>query len=270
MIVAQAPVLIERKEGVAWLTLNRPRALNAMDVALMEMLRERLAELAIDPDVRCVVLRGAGSSFCAGGDLGEIQRRQRDADGNGAHLEHQARMLVHHAGSVALLRNMPKPTVAVIHGHAIGGGFSLALAADLRIADRSARLRAGYAARSLSGDFGISYLLTHTVGASKARELMLLDPVIDGEEAQRLGLVTVLCEADALAASVEAVAADLASRPTIALGRMKDNIAAAETSRLDEVIGLEAINQRISAATRDAREAGRAFAEARSPAFEGR
>ena len=266
------PVLVETRTGTAWVTLNRPEALNAMNIALMDSLRETLSGLARDRTVRCVVLRGAGRSFCAGGDIAEIKRRQTHEAGAsvGELLEEHARALVHHAESVVLLHTMPKPTVAVIHGHAIGGGVSLALAADLRVAADSARIRIGFPSRALSGDFGITYLLTHTVGAAKARELMLLDPELYGTDAYRLGLVTRVCNDEELPAVAEDLAEKLANGPTIAFGRLKDNIAAAETLQLKETIRLEALNQRIAVMTRDAQEAGQAFASRRAPVFEGR
>jgi 2-(1,2-epoxy-1,2-dihydrophenyl)acetyl-CoA isomerase len=266
------PLLVEMNHGTAWVTLNRPDSLNAMNVELMDALRRNLSDLARDQATRCVVLRGAGRSFCAGGDIAEIKRRQPDDSGApiGGRLEEHARTLVHHAESAVLLRTMPKPTVALLHGHVFGGGVSLALAADLRLAADSTKMRMGFPARSLSGDFGIAYSLTHAVGSAKARELMLLDPELDAAEAHRLGLVTSVCNSSELDEAGKSLADKLAAGPTIALGRLKDNIAAAETMQLADVIRLEALNGRISILTYDAQEAGRAFAERRPPEFEGR
>jgi 2-(1,2-epoxy-1,2-dihydrophenyl)acetyl-CoA isomerase len=140
----------------------------------------------------------------------------------------------------------------------------------VRLVAESSRLRIGYAARSLSGDFGISYLLTRAVGPAKARELMLLDPTIDGAEAKALGLATECVGDDALATRAAELAQALANGPTIAFGRMKDNLNAAERQSLADVLRLEAVNQRISANTEDAKEAGRAFSEKRAPRFKGR
>jgi 2-(1,2-epoxy-1,2-dihydrophenyl)acetyl-CoA isomerase len=271
--MTESPILIDTRDQVATVTLNRPDVLNAMNVALMGELRSALIDAAQDATVRCVVLRGEGRSFCAGGDVAEIRDRQRAAgeEGSmGSALDAQSRSVVHHSESVQLLMEMPKPTIAVVHGHAVGGGLCLALAADVRLVAESSRLRIGYAARSLSGDFGISYLLTRAVGPAKARELMLLDPTIDGAEAKALGLATECVADDALAGRAAELAQALANGPTIAFGRMKDNLNAAERQSLADVLRLEAVNQRISANTEDAKEAGRAFSEKRAPRFKGR
>ncbi len=269
----EAPLVVEVDGGVAWITLNRPDSLNAMSIELMDSLVERLGELAVDPAVRCVGLRGAGRAFCAGGDVADIARRREEAASTpslGALLDDQYRMMLRHVESVRLLREMPKPTLAAVHGHALGGGLSLALACDLRIVAADAKLRVGFAARSLSGDFGISYLLTHTVGGAKARELMILDRPIDGTEAVAIGLATRECPAADLPVASAELARELAAGPTIAIGRMKENVGAAETMSLEELLRVESMNQRVSANTSDAAESGRAFAERRPPRFTGR
>lgn len=269
---ATAPVLVDMADGVALVTLNRPHVLNAMNIELMECLRNELAALSEDRAVRCVLVRGAGRAFCAGGDLAEIKERRAAASltpSPGTVLDEQSRLMSRHEDSVRLLHTMPKPTVAVVGGHAVGGGLALALAADVRLVSRTAKLRIGFRQRSLSGDFGIAYFLTHIVGAAKARELMLFDPLIDGEQALAIGLATAVYEHDRLAEEAFAVAADLARGPTIAFGRMKDNILAAETLSLDDALRIEGMNQRVSANTLDAAEAGDAFAERREPRFTG-
>lgn len=265
-------LLVTVEDGMAWITLNRPSSLNAMNVEMMDGLLLVLDRLAADSRVRCVGLRGAGRAFCAGGDVNEILKRQKaagDASSTGALIEQQYRTMIGHVRSTRLLHEMPKPTIAAVHGHAVGGGLSLALACDIRVVAETARLRVGFAARSLSGDFGISHLLTHVVGGAKARELMLLDPVVDGVEAARIGLATRVCSDDQLADVAGQVGAQLASGPTIAFGRMKDNLLAAETMSLEEFLRVESMNQRVSASTADAVESGRAFFEGRPPKFTG-
>ena len=269
---ASPTVLVEVSDGLAWVTLNRPHALNALNLEVMDRLVDVFGRLGRDRTVRCVGLRGAGRAFCAGGDVGLIKQRRDEAAASGppgAVMDSQHRTLLHHVEASKLLREMPKPTVAAIHGHAVGGGLSLALACDVRVVTEDSKLRTGFAARSLSGDYGISYLLIHTVGSAKARELLLLDPEIDGVEAQRIGLATEVCPASELAERSGALARRLADGPTIALGRMKDNLLVAETSTFERVLQLESLNQRISGNTADAAEAGRAFLERRAPRFTG-
>src|ERR1700728_1717926 len=253
----EPPVLVEIAEGVAWITLNRPKQLNAMSQQLMTELRLALSRASQDRHVRCVVLRGAGRAFCAGGDVAEIGQRQaaaREAASLGEQMDSLARTMTYHTESVRLLHTMPKPTVAVIHGHAVGGGLSLALAADLRLAGAASRLRVGFGSLALSGDFGISYFLTRLAGPAQARELMLLDPPIAAATARELGLVNHVYPDESLSAEAQDLAARLAAGPTIAFGRMKDNLLAAETGSLGLVLELEALNQRICANTSDARE----------------
>jgi 2-(1,2-epoxy-1,2-dihydrophenyl)acetyl-CoA isomerase len=265
-------LIVDVEDGVGFVTLNRPDSLNALSFALLDFLSEELTRIARDPAVRCVVLRGAGRSFCAGGDLREIAARRKEtaeAASLGALLDAQSRLMLHHEESVRLLHTMPKPTIASLHGHAFGGGLCLALACDLRVVARSTKLQGGFKQRSLSGDFGIAYFLTHIVGAGKAREIMLLDPLIDGETALAMGLATAAFDDDHLVEATKQLAGELAHGPTIALGRMKDNIFAAQTLSMDDALRVEAMNQRISANTLDASEAGTAFSEKRPPRFTG-
>lgn len=273
MSTGDGPVVaVESTGGVTWVTLNRPSSLNAMSIELMDDLVSTLDELAQDPAVRCVGLRGSGRAFCAGGDVADIARRREQAaraPSLGALLDSQYRMMLRHVRATQLLHEMPKPTVAAVHGHAVGGGLALALACDFRVVTETAKLRVGFAARSLSGDFGISYLLVHTVGAAKARELLMLDPVITGVQAERIGLASRVCADDSLSETAAELVENLAAGPTVAFGRMKDNVLAAEAQRLEEVLRVESMNARISANTADAAEAGASFAERRSPRFTG-
>jgi 2-(1,2-epoxy-1,2-dihydrophenyl)acetyl-CoA isomerase len=270
--VTDAPLVVDVVDGLAWVTLNRPDSLNSMNIELMDGLLEVFDRLARDPNVRCLGLRGAGRAFCAGGDVSLITKRREEAGAApslGALIETQYRVMLRHMQAARLLREMPKPTLAAVHGHAVGGGLCLALACDVRVVAESAKLRVGFAARALSGDFGIAYLLVHAVGSAKARELMLLDPVIDGMEARRIGLATEVCTEPELAERAAELGRRLAEGPTIAFGRMKDNLLAAETMHLEEVLRIETMNQRVSGNTADGAEAGRAFAERRSPRFTG-
>lgn len=265
-------LLVEVTDGLAWVTLNRPDVLNALDVELMDVLVLVLGQLADDPDVRCVALRGAGRGFCAGGDLSLIRRRREEAAAApaiGTALDRQQRALVRQGQATRLLREMPKPTLAAVHGAAVGGGLALALACDVRVVASDAKLRIGFAARSLSGDYGISYLLVHTVGSARARELLLLDPAMSGEEACRFGLMSESCPADDLSRRSSLLARELADGPTIAMGRMKHNLLTAETSALGAVLEVEALNQRIAGNTADAAEAGASAAERRPARFRG-
>ena len=183
-------LLSEMRGGLMVLTMNRPESRNALNPALCLALAERLAAAADDPAVRAIVLTGAGGTFCVGGDVKSMgARADRDAPERDRVAALRARM-----EASRILHEMPKPTIAAIEGAAAGAGLSLALACDFRVCARNAKLTTAFAKVGLSGDYGGTYFLTHIVGAAKARELYLLSPVLSGEDAGRIGLVTELAE----------------------------------------------------------------------------
>ena len=173
-------------EGVLTLTLNRPEARNAMSRAINHALARQLAVAALEPNVRCIVLTGAGKGFCAGGD---VKRMAASGDGTvGAAAIDEAihRQRVNTAGA---LFKMPKPTLAALPGPAAGAGLSLALACDLRIMASTAIMTTAFARVGFSGDYGGTYFMTQLVGAAKARELYFLSERVSAQEALRIGLV---------------------------------------------------------------------------------
>src|SRR5947209_4244324 len=176
--------LLERSEdGIAWLTLNRPDRLNAFSPAMLDALREALQRLGTDAGVGAIVVTGAGRGFCAGGDVKTMESRAAQGFEDrveGLRRMHQLPML---------LRTIPKIVIAMVNGPAVGAGFGLALACDLRIAGRSARFGTGFAGVGYSGDFGGSWTLTRLVGTAKARELYFLGDIIDADTAASVGLV---------------------------------------------------------------------------------
>lgn len=268
------PILLESEDGLARITLNRPNVLNAMNEPMMDALVELLQRLNQDSTVRAVLICGAGRAFSAGGDVRLINTRaasEAQYGSVGATIERRRADLVRRGRASALLQTLSKPVVVALQGHVVGGALALALACDLRIAADDAKLRIGFASRSLSGDYGISYLLERGVGLLRARELILLDEPINAAQALKEGLVTEVVPRDQLESRAEEVARRLAAGPTIALGRMKANIAAvAGAASLDQFLETEALNQRISALTEDSAESGKAFVERRSPKFTGR
>lgn len=205
-----APVLaVDRREQVAWLTLDRPGKHNALDGALIDALCEFFADAATDDELRVIVLRGAGRSFCAGLDL-----KANLAD------PRSTRRIV---DLMPLMRACPQPIIACIHGYAKGGGLVMALAADLRIAGESARMDDTFIDIGLSGaDVGISYFLPRMVGTSVAAELMLTGRAIDAHRAERLGLVMEVVADNDLESTAEAIAADLCTKSRLGLQRTKE------------------------------------------------
>jgi 2-(1,2-epoxy-1,2-dihydrophenyl)acetyl-CoA isomerase len=259
----QEALLIGTQDGVRILTLNRPRRLNALTPELHQMLREALASAAADTSVGAVVLTGAGRAFCSGGDVSRGAEQAKSPET----VEERADLSRLAATSALLLNRMPKPTIALINGAAVGAGLSLALACDLRFASRDAVLRTAYARIALSGDLGISYFLTRLVGPARARELMFLNDKLSGEDALRIGLINRLFDSDEFQSTALEIVRSVAHGPGIALRYMKQNLLLAETASLEQVIEREAYNMARCVRTQDAKEASIAFREKRTPDF---
>ncbi len=273
-------VLIEKRDdGITKITLNRPDSLNAMGGQLMPMLAQALAEASNDRKVRCVVLTGAGRAFCAGGDV-KGMAAGRDAIGdNGAAAGSSSAaaafqrdvegLRASQRATSYMLHTMSKPTIAMVNGHAVGAGLSLALACDLRIASENAKLGTVFRNVGFSGDFGGSYLLQRLVGMGKARELYFTGEILSADGAFAIGMVNRVVPHDRLEAETMALASQLASGPTLAYARMKENLNRGEFCDFGTLLDQEALNMRLSGMTNDHREAAKAFVEKRQPTFSG-
>jgi enoyl-CoA hydratase len=258
----------EREGEILWLTLDRPRALNAMSRALVRELRDFFSGLPEDRQTRVVVLRGAGRAFCAGLDLKE------PSEGDGATGSVQAGLRSQRTISelVILMRRAPQPIIACVHGAASGGGFALALGADVRIAGESARMNAAFIRIGLSAcDVGVSYFLPRMVGSSIAAELLLTGSFIDAARAERTGLVSrVVADAD-LEATARALANDILRNSPLGVRLTKECLnLSIDAGSLEQAIAMEDRNQILCAQTRDVREGIAAFLEKRSPRYENR
>jgi 2-(1,2-epoxy-1,2-dihydrophenyl)acetyl-CoA isomerase len=273
-------VLIEKRDGVAKITLNRPESLNAMGGALMPMLAQYLAEASGDRSVRCVVLTGAGRAFCAGGDVkGMAAGRDAVLNPNGGAASETSPAALLAAGIQGLrasqratslaLHTMPKPTIAMVNGHAVGAGLSLALACDIRVASENAKLGTIFRNVGFSGDFGGSYFLQKLVGIGKARELYFTGEVLNAADALAIGMVNRVVPHERLEEETMALATQLAAGPTLAYARMKENLNRAEDCDLPTLLDQEALNMTLSGQTNDHREAAKAFVEKRTPTFKG-
>ena len=260
-------LLFQLKDRVAVLTLNRPERLNALTPDMMRALRSHLADVALDDGVGCVVLTGAGNAFCAGGDV-RVQARVA-AEGSPDTPERRSDQLRVSMEASRLLHEMPKPTIAMLNGVAAGAGLSLALACDLRIAGRSARMTTAFAKVGLSGDYGGTWFLTQLVGTAKARELYFLSDVLDAERIAALGLANRVVPDDELATETMALATKLANGPSVAFRYMKRNLNVALSGDLAAGLDSEAYGMLRSRASEDHKEAARAFVEKRPPVFKG-
>ncbi len=258
------------EDGVLTLTLNRPEARNAMSGAMTAALAEQLANAELDPDIRCLVLTGAGNGFCAGGDVkgmaasGDGTVGQNTIDG----AIHRQR--VNQRATSGKLFTMPKPTIAALPGAAAGAGLGLALACDLRVMASTAIMTTAFARVGFSGDYGGTYFLTQLVGSAKAREMYFLSDRVNADEALRLGLANWVVPPEELAAKTREIALRLATGPTVAYRYMKENLNRAMTGELNDCLDLEATHHVHCGQTEDHRNATKAFVAKQEPVFTGR
>jgi 2-(1,2-epoxy-1,2-dihydrophenyl)acetyl-CoA isomerase len=272
-------LIAERKDGVLYLTMNRPDKLNALSDQMIAGLLEELNRAAHDREVGAVVLTGAGRGFCAGGDIGRMRERNEGGT-TGAHtqaasageqgIQTRISQLRRSEEVSLLLHEMPKVTIGAINGPAAGAGLSIALACDLRIASDNARFGTAFARVGFSGDFGGTYLLTQLVGPAKARELYFTAEVIGAEEALKLGMVNRVVPAASLTEEVQAFAKRLAAGPTVAYSYMKAHLNLALKSNLRTILDRESYGQTLTGLTEDHKEAVKAFLEKREAKFKGR
>lgn len=257
------------EDGVATLTMNRPQARNALTGEMLGALSEAVFRLALDSNVRVVVLTGAGGAFCAGGDVKGFVADKGDG-ANAPSFDERAHRLRAGMELSRCLHEMPKPTLAVIPGPAAGAGLSIALACDMRIASNDAKMTTAFSRIGASGDYGGSYFLTQLVGSAKARELYFTADVISGAQAAALGIVNRAVPPEELAHEAGLLARKLAGLPTVAIGYIKKNINLAEQGSLNEVLDIEAIHMVRTMMTEDHKAASIAFVEKRPPVFRGR
>jgi len=258
-------------ERVATITLNRPEKRNALSDHLTPALRQMLFDLETRNDVGCIVITGAGTAFCAGGDVGGMGNSKTAADTPRPTTEERVRALIHKQETLTLrLADHAKPTIAALPGVAAGAGLSIALACDIRIAAASAFITTAFRNIGFSGDYGGSWLLTQLIGPSRAKDLYYTARRVQADEALQLGLFNHVVADDELPSATLALARQIASGPPIALGYMKENINRAVTSDLRSCLAMEADRLMRCAATDDHKEAVKAFMEKRQPVFNGR
>jgi 2-(1,2-epoxy-1,2-dihydrophenyl)acetyl-CoA isomerase len=260
--MTEAAVLVEREGAVATVTLNRPEARNALDLAMRQALEDALALLADDPAVRVLVLRGAGEHFCAGGDV-KLMRAARMSAAEG-----QARVAALNRAVRRLVR-FRAPTIAMVDGVAVGAGCNLAIACDLVIASTRARFGEIFARIGLIPDGGGVYLLPRRIGLARAKELAFTADVLDAEAAARIGLVNRVVAPEALEAETRALAGRIADSAPRALAVAKVLLDQSLQLDLDTVLEWEALAQGLLIDSADHREGLAAFFERRPARFSG-
>jgi len=257
-------LLIDRTAHITAITLNRPDVLNAFDLRLANALRDAIGDASSDEECRVIVLTGAGRAFCAGADVGCLKELVETRDRAKA-----AELVSSAAAAVAAMAAAPKPVIAAVNGPAAGGGANLALACDLRIASQRASIGQVFNRIGLQPDLGGTYFLPRLVGLGKALELTLTAEMIDADEAHRIGLFNRVVAPEALMRETQALAEQLAAKPSRALAMTKQAIRRGAGATLDEMLAVELENQLALFASDDALEGIRAFAEKRQPRFRG-
>lgn len=261
---AEQVLLVERKGDVEWVTLNRPQSNNALNGVLVDALIDYFEGAREREEIRVIVLRGPGKHFCAGLDMAP------DSFGEQSRTPHAIWRIQRRIARIYLaMRKCPQPIVALIQGAACGGGFSLALASDIRIAGESAKMNAAYIKIGLTGcDMGSSYFLPRLVGGSVASELLLTGRFIHAPRALAVNLVSDVVADNALEAAGQAMVDDLLLTSPMGLRLTKDALnVSVDASSLEAVMAIEDRHQALLSLTEDAKEAGLAFFEKRKPDF---
>ena len=258
-------LLVERSEGVATLTLNRPDSMNSLSVELKEALGAAVTEVARDDAVRAVVLTGSGRGFCVGQDLREHVALLESGDPAPLNT-----VTEHYNPIITALVTMPKPVVAAVNGMAAGAGAGLAFACDFRIASANAGFLLAFANVGLTLDSGVSWTLPRIIGSARATALALLAEPITADAALEMGLVNAVAEPDHVLPAAHELAARLAAGPTLAHAAIKESILFASSASLAESLAKEADLQERCGATEDHRSATAAFVAKQKPVFWGR
>ncbi|UCD84579.1 MAG: enoyl-CoA hydratase [Deltaproteobacteria bacterium] len=256
-------IILAKEEGIAKITLNRPDRLNAISIQMAEELVDVIEDCGRDDDVRAVVINGAGRAFCSGADL-------KSDTSTGSPQERIGKMTEILHRLVLEIRNLKKPVIASIRGHASGAGYSLVMACDLAIASENAKFNLAFVKIGLVPDLGATYFLPRLAGAKKSSEYFFTGDIIDVKEAEKIYVVNKVVPDEDLEKETQELAARLAKGPTLAIGRTKELINEGFVNTLKSQLDDERQFQILSAGTEDYTEGVEAFLEKREPKFKGR
>lgn len=260
------------EDRVAVLTFNRPERRNALSTEMYSGFGKALPAIAADDDVRVVMVTGAGGAFCAGGDVKSMNEAHVSGEGPRATMSSEDKVtdLQRRQREVSLaLHDFPKPVIAALPGAAAGAGFSIAMAADMRIAAERALLVTAFSSIGASGDFGGSWFLNRLVGEAKAKELYFRSRRLSAADAKDLGIVNDVLPDDGFDEAALNWCMEIAERAPIALTAIKENMNRATTVDLATALDAEATNMILTMSTADHKEAAAAFVEKRTPIFKG-
>ena len=254
------------QDRIATLTLNRPERLNALGDTLREDLYDAVTKCAADPNVRVLVITGAGRGFCSGGDVKSMSER----DQSGEAQPPSAWFGMIRDRIILAMRDCPRPIIAAVNGAAAGAGMNLALACDMRIASSAAKFSQIFVKRGIHPDWGGTYFLPRIVGTAKACELLFTGDTIDAAEALKLGIVNAVVAPEELMPEAYKLARKIADGPPVAIQGAKRAIYHNQEVDLRAALEFETFAQSVSRQTEDAKEGVRAFVEKRAPVFRGR
>ena len=250
------------KDNIAYIKLNRPERLNSFDLKLGEELYNELRNISEKKEIRAVIIKGSGKGFCGGGDVKEMHQAK-----NKSQFLRDLTRAIHKC--VIEIRTMEKPVIAAINGSAFGAGLSLALACDILIAVKGAKMGTAFIGIGLAPGCGTQFF-TQIVGYQKACEYILTSKTFTVEEAEKLGLVNITVEKDELDKTIEEFASKFRKLPPIAVGKAKMLINKSLTNDMITHLELESVTAAYSAGTDDFKEGVTAFTEKRKPLFKGK
>jgi len=262
--MSDAALLIERRGPVAWLTLNRPKAMNAINLEIIGLFEQLLPELAADDSVRVVVITARGSAFCAGADLKEVLASAELPPGEADFIDRLG------LNVMSVLRDFPKPVIAALNGITMAGGLELAMCADLVIAAESVQIGDAHANFGVYPGAGGAAVLPRLVPLNVAKYLLFTGKNLSATEMKQYGFVNEVVKIDELSSRTQALAEHIAGNSPIALQRMKTVANASQDQSRDDALAHEMVAFRRHERSWDMAEGLKAFSEKRKPQFQGR
>ncbi|MDP2953560.1 MAG: enoyl-CoA hydratase-related protein [Chloroflexota bacterium] len=263
MATAGNELLLEKKEGILTITMNRPERLNALTDPMREALVRAFTEAVTDKDTRVLIVTGAGRGFCSGADVGGMR------SGEAEPATGVRRIGLGWPIAVAM-RDLGKPIIAAVNGVAVGAGLGLAMNSDIRIASDKAQFGTIFVRRALATEWGLSYLLPRIIGPGKTLEIALTGDIIDARQAEQLGLVNKVVPHDDLMKAARELALKLAKGPALSYHLIKKAVYAGMESSFMAQLTTEASATTLALQSDDNKEAVAAFLEKREPKFQGR